>query len=347
MLKINSVLFCLSLAIVLAGGCRLQKDHKGQHGFKPGVVSFIDSTEASTAITTDKDENFFDKISEADILIQMKKTQPFGSAAEAKQAYIKFLATQVSSWTTDEKIVMSDIMDRAKRMCDSLNPRIYPGGIRLIKIKTLPYGNDAYFTRGNDIIIPENIFPLEAPEKQVPVMLHEIFHILSRKDRKLRDATYKMIGFVKPQKPIILPESLKQILLYNPDGLSTDHLIMLRDGSEQKAALPLIYSRYGSYREGIRSYFDYLQFDIFEMKDTANQLVVKANDNGGTTLASRFTGDFFRQIRDNTQYIIHPDEIMADNFMLAIQAYNGVGYSRFSDEGKNLIDELTNLLKTL
>jgi hypothetical protein len=341
------ILVWVCCTLLLAGGCRMQKDKQIKLDLKPGLVTFVDSTEASVAIIKDDSENFFQNLSETEVMIQMKRSEPFNSREEAQKAFAQFTARQVSSWSTEEKLEMSEIMYRVKKMCDSINPRIFPGGIRLVKIKTFAYGNDAYYTRGNDIMIPENIFPLTEPQKQIPVMLHEIFHIISRQNSRFRDAAYRMIGFERAEKPVLLPEHIRQVLLSNPDGLSMDHIIRLRDGKETRLCLPLLTSKYGRYRDGIPSYFDYLQFDIFEVKDTTNRLVVNCTSNGGTTLPARFTNDYFRQIRDNTQYIIHPDEIMADNFMLAVQSFNGGGYDRFSTEGKNLIDELTRLLQDL
>jgi hypothetical protein len=54
---------------------------------------------------------------------------------------------------------------------------------------------------------------------------------------------------------------------------------------------------------------------------------------------------FFTKIKDNTQYIIHPDEIMADNFMFAVLAFSNDDYNRFSGTGKVLIKELLTILR--
>ena len=53
--------------------------------------------------------------------------------------------------------------------------------------------------------------------------------------------------------------------------------------------------------------------------------------------------DFFKKIGDNTQYIIHPDEIIADNFFmmtLATQEIDGFDMGKFSAKGKVLIREV-------
>ncbi|MBP6812017.1 MAG: hypothetical protein KA138_10885, partial [Saprospiraceae bacterium] len=56
--------------------------------------------------------------------------------------------------------------------------------------------------------------------------------------------------------------------------------------------------------------------------------------------------DFFRQIKDNTGYIIHPDEVLADNFAFIMQERNGQKVSlKFSAEGKQLLVDLEAVLK--
>ena len=77
-------------------------------------------------------------------------------------------------------------------------------------------------------------------------------------------------------------------------------------------------------------------------------LVASASDRvtcGGYSVA-REEADFQRQIKDNTSYIIHPDEVLADNFSFLMQDRNGQKISmRFSEEGKKLLTDLEGVLK--
>ena len=68
-------------------------------------------------------------------------------------------------------------------------------------------------------------------EKQLPVMLHEIFHVFSRYNEPVRDELYAMIGFKKSDKKVVLSDALKKILLTNPDGVSLNYIIKLDDGA--------------------------------------------------------------------------------------------------------------------
>ncbi|MFK7809100.1 MAG: hypothetical protein AB8F74_14955, partial [Saprospiraceae bacterium] len=74
---------------------------------------------------------------------------------------------------------------------------------------------------------------------------------------------------------------------------------------------------------------------------------VHSNNDGSTVLEQNQLADFYRQIKDNTNYIIHPDEVMADNFMFLIMAQEDPeSLKRFSTEGQQLIADIEAVLKS-
>lgn len=343
--KLSFIYFSLILSLFL--GCRLNKESQTTGNNIPALITFLDSTKASQAIILDDIDGFYGQISGVEMQIQMKRMEPFGSRTEAMTAYKKFISSEVSDWKTEEMQAMLRLFQQVKSMCDTLSPRIFPGGIRLIKVKTNHYGNDVYYTRGKDILIPENIFPLDEESRQLPVMIHEVFHILSRYNTELKKDLYGYIGFFKAEKPIKLNPVLQKILLTNPDGVSFQYAIELEGGVPGKLAVPLITSKFKNFRPDNPAFFDYLNFDLYELKDLGSYYEVLSDDNGKTTIPLKTTPVFFTKIKDNTQYIIHPDEIMADNFMLALLAYEKGDYAKFSKEGKALIDLVIERLKKM
>jgi hypothetical protein len=334
---------CLSLIL----GCRLNKDSQTQGKEIPAIVTFLDSTKASEAIIMDDIDGFYDQISEVEMQIQMKKTKPFESRSTALNAYKKFIAKEVSDWKTEEMNAMVRLFQQVKSLCDTLSPRIFPGGMRLIKVKTNHYGKDVYYTRGRDILIPENIFPLDEESEQLPVMIHEVFHVLSRYNADIRQDMYGLIGFSKAKKPVILNVALQKILLTNPDGVTFQYAIKLEEGESGKMAVPLITSKFRRFHPDNPAFFDYLNFDLYEIKDMGSYYEVTSDTEGKTTIPLKNTPVFFTKIKDNTQYIIHPDEIMADNFMLALLAHSKGEYGKFSKEGKVLINNVLERLRKM
>lgn len=314
---------------------------------KPAIVTFHDSIQASEAIIADDIDGYYDQLSIVEMQIQMKTNIQYKNRDEALKAYKSFIKTQVSDWNMEEKLALSALFGQVKKMCDTLSPRIFPGSIKLIKVKTGHYGNDVYYTRGRNILIPENIFPLKEPEYQLPVMIHEVFHILSRYSPELRKDLYGMIGFSKSEKPIKLNSSLEKLLLTNPDGVSYQYTIDLDNEGKTVKAIPLITSKFDQFKSDQPKFFDYLNFDLYSLDDRGDHYVAKSTTKGQTLMPLTSTPTFFTKIKDNTQYIIHPDEIMADNFMLALQAYHKNAYGKFSKDGRVLIDQVLERLKQL
>jgi hypothetical protein len=69
-------------------------------------------------------------------------------------------------------------------------------------------------------------------------------------------------------------------------------------------------------------------------------------DGYSSTISMDTQPDFFKQIRDNTGYIIHPDEVLADNFSFIMQELNGAKVSmQFSPAGKQLLKDIYTILK--
>lgn len=335
----------LLLMIALLVSCRSNKTSKEvevpDNPSVPALVQFVDSTKASIAIVDDDIDGYFDQVSPADIEIQMKKTYKKAVIEDMRSDYKKYLRTQVSNWTTDEKQAMYELFVEVKKLCDTLGPRIFPGAIKLVKLKTNIYGNDVYFTRGKNIFIPENIFPIQDHDATIRTLLHEVFHILSRYDENFRKDMYSYIGFRKNDKPVILNDLLKNFVLTNPDGVSFQYVIDLVRNGDGFSAVPVMTSKTYGYDASLPSYYDHINFDLFSIRDFGDHYKVVSTAQGQSiTPLPSVSESFYEKVKDNTQYIIHPDEIMADNFMMAILAYNRNDYSVFSPGGKELIDKV-------
>jgi hypothetical protein len=296
-------------------------------------ISYLDSAKASIEIATDKYDGFFNKIHANEIAIQMKSERGFSDDLSARLAYKTFLKTQVSTFLANEKLMIDSLFIIAKSKIGALNCGVLPDKINIVKIKNGHYGNDVYYTRGNTIFIPENIFDNFVAETQLPVMIHEIWHIMSRTNASLREKAYALIGFKQHGMNLMIDPSLEKRRLYNPDGVTDDYALKIGD----LWVMPIITANSTKYSKDNPSFFDYLKFDLYDINQDGIMDTEPLNLN--------LTNEFFKEIKDNTQYIIHPDEILADNFMLAVLAYSKNDYEEFSKEGKVLIENVIKLIK--
>lgn len=336
------LIFILYISVLVS--CRSNKSQNPTTDKDSSVVTFVDSMAAAKAIVEDDVDGFFDQISIIDMAIQLKTEKPFASRASALKEYKSYLETEVMDWTDTEKILLNEIFDSIKMQVNRVNPELMPEDIRLIKIRTTHYGPDVYYTRGHNIMIPENALTRQgAREMLEPVMIHEVFHIISRYDKLLREKIYALIGFFPHNQKLDVPKTISDRWLTNPDGVTTEYYIQLRDEDKVAKAIPLILSNKEKFTAANPSFFSYLQFDLFELDVPTGKIM--HGDKLSTTLTDGMMPGFFEQIKDNTQYIIHPDEISADNFIYAITRSNIKDPKRFSEEGGALVDKIYKVLQ--
>lgn len=302
----------------------------------------LDKTESAQLILKDDVEHFFDKLSRLEMDIQMKDTQKL-TYDERKALFLPFIASETMNFDSTEQVMISSVMDSALLLVDRLNPKLLSETIQLIKINTNHYGPSVYYTRENGIYIPKDALAKGNKDELLAVMLHEIAHIISRSDIKLKHNLYDQIGFRPLNKDVVYPEAVKERILINPDGVNDDFYIPVKDKktNEEYRVIPIITSDKDSYRLSSPAFFDYLKFDLYALDESGK---VMATENGSSTLKMDEVEGFFEEIEDNTGYIIHPDEIIADNFMLLILAIEKDDYENFSPEGMILLNDIKQVL---
>lgn len=288
-------------------------------------ILFLDSLQATHFIIQDKSEHFFDHISSLDMMIQLKKSYPEDTPRDAiLKDYKQFLQTDVAAFTAKEKELLTRVWKKVYTDCQSIREGLFPDAIPLVKTNANHYGPGVYYTREKGIVIPMNELYSGNEDGLYRVMLHELFHIWSRLHPQKRKALYALIGFDKLPvsiKELQMEESLRERILLNPDGIDFSYGIKLikADGSLIEA-LPMIQANRADYSSDQSSFFEYLSFQLFPLQKTAQggyKVVSQSNGDPVEELIS--STNFMEIISDNTGYIIHPDEIMADNFVLWVQ----------------------------
>lgn len=307
-------------------------------------VVFLDSTTAARIILKDDVDHFFEKITIVDMSIQTKTTYEKDANRKAVlKAYKNFLQEDMSYFTDTEKEFVRKVFQEAYELCSQINKNIFPQEIRLIKTDGKHYGNSVYYTRENCIIIPQDVLDRPNYDAFLDVMLHEVFHIYSRYNEEKREELYALIGFedIGDTKDLQMSPALAQRILLNPDGIDFAQKIDLQIKKDQTiSAIPIVASNQDKFTPYQPSFFNYLDFQLYEVQklDDGKYNVITRPD-GTSTLNLVDLPDFFRQIRDNTQYIIHPDEVLADNFQIMIISKKRPGIlDKLSGRGKALIE---------
>lgn len=254
----------------------------------------------------------------------VQRMSPFDRAARMKtdadvseKEYLKFVGDNILAWSDSEKRKIASAFRAIQARLDAM-PLPFPKKVLLIKTTGNEEGQAAY-TRANAIVFPKA--DLAAPLSKIQrTISHELFHIMSRANPELREDCYEAIGFVKGDE-VELPMVLKSRKITNPDAPRNDHYIRLHVDGNPVWAIPVLFSsteRYDKKKGG--EFFDYLQFQFLLVERHGNLPTVKPvyDDQNPRLVGVQQVSGFMEQIGNNSGYIIHPEEILADNFALMI-----------------------------
>lgn len=350
-MKNVTILSFLLLSLAFMTECQAQPPLREVRLDARHIVFLLDSAAAAAAITYDRRDAYFEKVTLAEMSIQMKKElHPTDTRAGVLPQYIDFLKSDVLNYTSEESKFTAEVIQNVFKTSESVAPGVFPDTLLLIKTKGRHYGDGVWYTRENCIIIPANELGARKTNPFTTTMFHELFHVYSRLNPKKSDQLYRLIGFEElGYENLHLPKALSERLLHNPDGVDFAQKITLRQAdSTVIQAVPVLFSNQPSFKPGNTEFFGYVEFNLYQIdqnKDGSWRVLTK--DDGYTSLLSiDKQPDFFRQIKDNTGYIIHPDEVLADNFAFVMgRKKSPVPTAKFSQGGKQLLDDIEKALK--
>ena len=207
----------------------------------------------------------------------------------------------------------------------------FPKTVLLIQSNGKEEGGAAY-CRSNAVILPSSRVAKHSLEEMESLLIHELFHILSSHNPKLRTSLYKIVGF-QTCDPIPLPKSLTGRKITNPDAPLFDCYINLDTKDNQVKATPVLFSSVEKYdAEKGGSFFKYLTFKLMVVEEVKDKFQAEIYGGEPIMLSPGGLKSYFEQIGNNTKYIIHPDEILADNFTFLILKKKGLKTPRIVEE---------------
>jgi hypothetical protein len=269
------------------------------------------STEEASRILSTRD-TFVERMSPFDRAARMKT----GNDASEK-AFLQFAAAATLEWDSDESRAVLSAFAHIKPIIARLSLPL-PNRIYLVKTTGAEEGNAAY-TRGNAIILPKRM--LASPEREMRRLLaHELFHISSRNYTKISLLLYETIGFQYCGE-IEFPAALIPRKITNPDAPKNDYCIRLDVRGESVWAVPILFSRtprYDTARGG--EFFEYLTLALLlvERADGTGRARPLHDAQGPRIVGLDQVSGFIEQVGRNTRYVIHPEEILADNFAILV-----------------------------
>ena len=238
----------------------------------------------------------------------------------SEKEFLEFAAGEVREWDDEEMATLTETIAGVEEKLTALGLQLdLPQKIWLVQTTGHEEGDAGGYTRGTAIIVPEKQAKTRAPEKLEGFILHELFHLMTRHDPDIRIPLYEVIGFTHCDE-IVYPSELLPRKITNPDAFHFDTYIDLNVEGERALVIPVTLSKSETYTGG--GLFTYVTIEFLRLDDKEMKPVY---GSGKPVLykISELQG-FMDTVGKNTMYIVHPEEILADNFSMAVRGQRDV-----------------------
>jgi len=254
-----------------------------------------------------QEDDYTKKWSQFDIDSRMQKPN------SSKEELFTFITKQTREWSTENKNKIISILKRIDELILKHRIKIdLPDEIYFIKTTLAEEGGAQGYTRASYIVLKDELLS-QTEDQLISLIVHELFHVLTRNNANFRKKMYEIIGF-QLMNSLEYPDNLKALRITNPDAPQTDSYLRLKVNGKPKECMMILYSK-KDYTGG--SFFEYLNVGFLSLTGETNKNIEMIDGQPVIFSMDQVTG-FYEQVGKNTKYIIHPEEILADNFMLAI-----------------------------
>ena len=271
------------------------------------------TAEQGREIIAARDE-YVQRLSPLERALKAKSEVPVG-----EEDFLKSLASTVQPWPDEDRAAVQAALESIRPKLAELRLPL-PETIVFVRFNGAAEGNSPH-TRANAVMLTER--SLQRPGSLSFLIAHELFHIASRHDKAWRDAMYAAIGFV-PIEEVALPPQLAARKITNPDAPRIDVAIKVQTDDGIVWVSPLLQAtvdRYDAAQGG-----EFLKFLKLTWVEVARGESPPVRVDLMPRPRLRDTADlrgFLDQIGINTKYIIHPEEILADNFAQLVTGQTG------------------------
>jgi hypothetical protein len=264
--------------------------------------------------------------------------------------YLDYVASQVMPWSQAELSALKTIVAAISKLFASLSLRL-PAKLQLVKTSGQEEGYAAYTRRKDTIVLPANMIasvetaanygdPLH-PTNDLSylqnVLIHECFHIFSKNHPAQRLELYERIGYRSTGSSVELPNvswgppgshaTMRDLKITNPDEPNFNIYIEMpvpsipgqpESPKVRRALAPLLLAN-RPYEGGI--FFEYLEWWFMAITRQADRWVPLDGSDGRPLMyqSAPLMSEYLAIVSANfTEEIFEPDEILAQNFVLAV-----------------------------
>ncbi len=220
------------------------------------------------------------------------------SRSKTESEYLQKCRDSALEWTEEEREKNGLIVERFQKKLQELELNI---DVEVVLVKTTGEDcNHLPYTRQNFIVFPTSTLKKEEGVVSVlnhfslGLLVHETFHIVSRKHPELRPALYEMVGFNFPvnfnQEQHTPPK-----FVANPDAVHLNFVIEVNHRDQSYLATP-----------------------VFEGFGKGLKLLLYNHEGKFSHWIKARKTDYYEKIKAVSGYTIHPEELLAELFRVSV-----------------------------
>ncbi|MDN3689563.1 hypothetical protein [Cyclobacterium jeungdonense] len=265
-------------------------------------TSIVFTPQAEAAERLGTSDTYTQTLSKFDLT---SRTQNKESTEE--EDYLTFASQQAQAWTAEEKTILEERILGIKEKIDALGLQLeFPEEILLIKSTMNEEGGAVSYTRENYIVVRGLV--------NESFLIHELFHILTRFKPEIRSDLFETIHFTESNR-ISYPEGIRDLVITNPDAPFLEHTITVEiDGESEEVVFILISEE--EWDGG--SFFTYLKQRLMFVEGPADEKQATLVDDMPILRNFAAAADLEQKIGTNTEYTLHPEEILAEHFVMLV-----------------------------
>ena len=261
---------------------------------------FADREEAAELLLGNR--AYYENLSKNDLNYRMQKLDATLEELEA------FAAEQTLDFTEADKAAIDKAMQEVEEICRTRGYVLPPTeGIVFAKTTMLEECGAGAYTHGTQIYMGESYMNVAVSGvedlEQVfrEMVIHELFHCLTRNHPDFRADMYGILGFTVVGEDYDFPQAIRDVIISNPDvEHHNSYAAFDIDGEQRDCAV--IFTTTQPFEKPGDSFFNGMVTGLVPVDDL------------GTMYTSEDAANFRDVFGNNTDYVIDPEETLADNF---------------------------------
>lgn len=219
--------------------------------------------------------------------------------------YLENCCLYVRPWKADEIEYISQVVEEAAQRFSDLEISVtLPDTIYFVATTGWEEGGARGYTRGDTVFLNQRKISRE-------LVLHELFHIVSRFDVDKRDDMYETLRFIKCNE-LNYDEDNR---ITNPDAPSLCHFVAFEYKRQESFGAIIIRSS----REYVGGgFFSYVEKKILLLDERGGVFSPQIENGEFVFIDFADASGLYNRIGRNTAYNIHQEEICAEHFVALI-----------------------------